>query len=78
MNVILFGATGLAGSALLDSLLQAGHQVTAFVRNPSKIKTTHASLHVIEGDVLNEEEVAAAVNSTCRSGPTTRSSHCGR
>ena len=38
MKIILFGATGLAGNALLNGLLQAGYSVTAFVRTPSKIK----------------------------------------
>ena len=61
MRVILFGATGLAGSAILTELLKAGHKVTAFVRTPSKVKEEHPSLKIVQGDVLNEAEVLEAV-----------------
>ena len=76
MKVILFGATGLAGSALLKHLLQAGFEVTAFVRTPSKIKEEHAALQILEGDVLQGESVAAAIEgqdavvSAISEGPT--------
>ena len=59
MKVILFGATGLAGSAILTELLKAGHKVTAFVRTPAKVTHQHAALQVVQGDVLNEAEVLA-------------------
>ncbi len=61
MKVILFGATGLAGSALLTELLKAGHKVTAFVRTPSKIKAQHTNLKVVTGDVLAEADVLQAI-----------------
>ncbi len=61
MKVILFGATGLAGSAILIELLKAGHEVTAFVRTPSKIKVQHRNLNVVTGNVLAEVEVAQAI-----------------
>jgi putative NADH-flavin reductase len=76
MKIILFGATGLAGSALLTHLLQAGNRVTAFVRTPSKIKINHTALQIMEGDVLIEENVTAAVEghdtvvSAISEGPT--------
>lgn len=61
MKVILFGATGLAGSAILTELLKGGHKVTAFVRTPSKVKEEHAALKIVQGDVLNEAEVLEAI-----------------
>ena len=38
MKILLTGATGFIGSALIPSLLAKNHQITAFVRNPSKAK----------------------------------------
>ena len=37
MKIALIGATGFVGSALLNELLQRGHQVTVLARNPSKL-----------------------------------------
>lgn len=37
MNVVLFGATGKSGSRILNELVERGHQVTAAVRDPSKV-----------------------------------------
>ena len=37
MKVVVFGATGKAGRAVALTLLAAGHQVTAFGRNPAKL-----------------------------------------
>ena len=34
MRIFLTGATGYIGSAVLDALLRAGHEVTALVRDP--------------------------------------------
>jgi nucleoside-diphosphate-sugar epimerase len=36
MRIFLTGATGYIGSAVLDALRRAGHQVTALVRDPEK------------------------------------------
>src|SRR5688572_12498416 len=36
MRIFLTGATGYIGSAVLDALLRAGHDVTALVRDPEK------------------------------------------
>lgn len=37
MNIVLYGATGKAGSRILTELQARGHQVTAAVRNVSKL-----------------------------------------
>jgi putative NADH-flavin reductase len=37
MKVTVFGATGAIGRLVVDDLLQAGHDVVAYVRNPDKV-----------------------------------------
>ena len=36
-NVVLIGASGFVGTAILNELLDRGNKVTAIVRNPEKI-----------------------------------------
>ncbi|HAT61249.1 MAG TPA: hypothetical protein DCS83_01700, partial [Prevotella sp.] len=36
-NVVLIGATGFVGSAILDELVERGHKVTAVVRHADKV-----------------------------------------
>ena len=45
MNVVLYGATGKAGSRILTELLSRHHHVTAVVRDPDKL-TPNAGLTV--------------------------------
>ena len=61
MRVIIFGATGSIGQQLISQALSAGHDVTAFVRNPEKNEQQHDKLQLIQGDVLDKEAVAAAL-----------------
>jgi len=37
MKVVLIGATGNAGSRILNELVRRGHQVTAIARHPEKV-----------------------------------------
>ena len=37
MKIVLYGATGKAGSRILTELLGRGHEVVAIVRNPDKL-----------------------------------------
>jgi putative NADH-flavin reductase len=60
-NVVIFGATGRSGSAVVRRALERGHSVTAFVRNPDGMKTVHPKLRIITGDVLNPNSVEEAV-----------------
>jgi NAD dependent epimerase/dehydratase family enzyme len=39
-KVTAFGATGAIGGLVVDHLLQAGHDVLAYVRNPDKVPRT--------------------------------------
>jgi len=56
MKLIVFGATGGTGRALLEQGAAAGHEMTAFAR-----KTFETNARVITGDVLDPAAVADAV-----------------
>jgi len=60
MKVVLFGASGMIGSRILDELLRRGHTVTAVVRHPEKVKPAHG-VTAIQRDVTDPAGVAAAV-----------------
>jgi hypothetical protein len=50
-TIVLIGASGFVGSAILNEALERGHRVTAVVRHPEKIATKHKNLVVKQGDV---------------------------
>jgi putative NADH-flavin reductase len=60
MKILVFGASGATGRELVRQGLAAGHQISAFVRNPSSF-TEVPGLRVIQGDVFDPEQVAAAI-----------------
>ena len=52
MRIFLTGATGYIGSAVLDALLRAGHDVTALVRDPEKAeRVSRRGVEPIVGDL---------------------------
>jgi len=51
MNIAVVGASGKAGSLILKEAVNRGHQVTAIVRNASKLKDKNVP--VIEKDIFN-------------------------
>jgi uncharacterized protein len=59
MKVVLFGASGMIGSRILQELVDRGHDVTAVVRTPEKI--TAAGVRALEGDVTDESTVASTI-----------------
>jgi putative NADH-flavin reductase len=61
MNILVYGASGATGHELVKQALAQGHNVTAFARNPSKLKIGHDKLKVIQGDVINYQLVEGAV-----------------
>lgn len=61
MNLLIFGATGGTGRALVEQALDQGHNVTAFARDPSKVRVTHANLRVLKGDILDYNSVENAL-----------------
>lgn len=50
-NIAVIGATGKAGSRIVEEALQRGHEVTAIVRNASKLDNKHVS--VVEKDIFD-------------------------
>lgn len=56
-RILLIGASGFVGTAILNEALDRGHQVMAVVRHPEKIKTVHKNLEVKQGDVSSAKTV---------------------
>lgn len=57
-NVVLIGATGFVGSAVLNELLSRRHKVTAVVRHASKLPAND-KLTAVEEDVADVDAIAA-------------------
>lgn len=62
-RIFITGATGFAGSHLVDELLAAGDEVVALVHGETSHQPTaeHDHLQTVEGDLLNLAQVKAAV-----------------
>ena len=56
-NVLLIGATGFVGSAVLNELVSRGHKVTAVVRNIEKVAKGEL-LDAVKEDVANVDAIA--------------------
>ncbi|AIQ66655.1 NAD(P)-dependent oxidoreductase [Paenibacillus graminis] len=61
MDVVVFGATGTIGRAIVQEALNRKHEVTAVVRNPASLELEHERLQVIVADILDPVAVAEAV-----------------
>jgi uncharacterized protein len=61
-KILLIGASGFVGTAILNEALDRGHQVMAVVRHPEKIKTSHKNLEVKQGDVSSAKTVSELCN----------------
>ena len=56
-NVVLIGATGYVGSAILNELVNRGHKVTAVVRDPDNVAVSEG-VEAVKEDVTNVEGIA--------------------
>lgn len=56
-NVLLIGATGFVGSAILSELVARGHKVTAVARNTDKV-LKNDNVTPVKTDVANVDEIA--------------------
>lgn len=61
MNIVVFGATGTTGREVVKQAIDLGYTVSVFARNPKKVTLAHPNLKVIQGDVLNVDDVHKAV-----------------
>lgn len=61
MKILVFGATGGVGQQFVKLALEEGHEVTAFVRTPTKLTISHPQLTVIQGDALDQVATAKAI-----------------
>ena len=67
MKILVTGATGFVGSSLLEELPKAvpGAEISAFVlpddEHKSRLANTYPSLNIIEGNIVNRDEVLHAV-----------------
>ncbi|MEK7774751.1 MAG: SDR family oxidoreductase [Candidatus Zixiibacteriota bacterium] len=61
MRILVIGATGGTGNALVAEALERGHEVTAFVRNPSSFTMKHHGLTVVQGNVLDGISLESAM-----------------
>lgn len=64
MHIFLLGATGPSGLVFLDEALQAGHELTIFARNPSKLPSSasnNSRVHIIKGEFTDLEKAKEAL-----------------
>lgn len=58
MKVLVIGAAGKTGRAVVEQAVAAGHQVTAFVRKADEYEVS--DVHFIEGDATDSAAIDAA------------------
>src|SRR5438093_11295545 len=68
MKLFVVGANGRTGSQILDLACMRGHQVTAFVRSPEKLRQARDQracapglLTIVRGDPRRPDSIAAAL-----------------
>lgn len=59
-NVVLIGASGFVGTAILNELLNRGHKVTAIVRDAKKMTVSNQNLTIVEADVTDTDALKEA------------------
>jgi uncharacterized protein YbjT (DUF2867 family) len=61
MKILVIGATGGTGRAVVAQLLAEGHHVTAFGRHPERVGAPSEQLSLEVGDALNASDVERVV-----------------
>lgn len=60
-RILIIGATGGTGRALVAEALERGLHVTALARNPSDLRLDNSRLRVVQGDVLDLQSIVKAM-----------------
>ena len=60
-KIAVFGATGDTGRQIVEQALQAGYEVVAYTRNPSKLKINDKHLTVIQGELDDAGLIETAI-----------------
>jgi putative NADH-flavin reductase len=56
-NIVVLGAGGGIGFQAVKMALKYGHNVTAILRTPSKLKIVHPNLKIVKGDIMKPETI---------------------
>ena len=59
MRLTVIGATGRTGTEVVRQALDAGHEVTAIARDPSRMRAQGA--HVVSADIMDPDSLAPAI-----------------
>lgn len=59
MKLVVFGATGGVGKLFVQQAVEKGHEVTAFVRTPSKMDIE--GVQIVQGDAFDAKAVAKVI-----------------
>jgi uncharacterized protein YbjT (DUF2867 family) len=62
MKLTVFGGTGGTGRQFVEQALAGVYEVTAFVRNPSKLVVRHEHLTIIQGELHDMLNIERAIN----------------
>lgn len=61
MKIVIFGATGIVGNAIVNEALKKGHIVTVLTRDARKVTIKADNLHIIEGNVTDQNILRTAL-----------------
>lgn len=61
MRITVFGATGGTGREVVRQAAEAGHQVTAVVRDPARLGPIPAGVTVVRADVMDPASIQPAL-----------------
>jgi putative NADH-flavin reductase len=61
MKLLVLGATGGTGLEIVSQAMERGHEITAFVRAPERLKKFEDRISIVQGDVLSSSELQRVI-----------------